>query len=130
MFGFIRETWPEAISVQGGSWLYNLEAYRRLFPPAYGELRRPPSGPVRLGGTSSWGQFLDYREAVKPDLRAAFLRNIETLDVDAPWLAFPMPALRTVAPIELFYDLDGLEGAGAGLVRRCAPCRRSPRPSA
>ena len=35
MFGFIRETWPEAISVQGGSWLYNLEAYRlRLLPAA------------------------------------------------------------------------------------------------
>jgi hypothetical protein len=107
MFGFIRETWPEAISVQGGSWLYNLEAYRRLFPAAYGESRRPPPVPIRLGGTSTWGQFLDHREAVKPDLRAAFLRNIETIDIAAPWRAFPLPALRTTAPIELFYDLYG-----------------------
>jgi hypothetical protein len=108
MFGFIRKTWPDARSVQGGSWLYNLEAYRRLFPAAYGDSRRPPPSPVRLGGTSSWGQFLDHREAVKSDLREAFLRNLQTIDVAAPWLAFPLPALRTSAPIELFYELYGI----------------------
>jgi hypothetical protein len=108
MFAFIHEAWPAARSVQGGSWLYNLEAYRRLFPPAYGGSRTPPPAPVRLGGTSSWGQFLDHREAVKPDLRTAFLRNIETIDVEAPWRAFPLPALRTTAPIGLFYDLYGV----------------------
>jgi len=60
---------------------------------------------VRLRGTSSWDQFLDHREAVKPDLRAAFLRKIETVDIAAPWRSFPLPALRVAAPIELFYDL-------------------------
>jgi hypothetical protein len=108
MFGYIREAWPDARSVQGGSWLYNLEAYRRLFPSAYGDSRRPPPSPVRLGGTSSWGQFLDHREAVKPDLREVFLRNLETIDTHAPWLAFPLPALRTSAPIKLFYELYGV----------------------
>jgi hypothetical protein len=108
MFGFIRETWPDALTVQGGSWLYNLEAYRRLFPAAYGDSRRPPPSPVRLGGTSSWGQFLDHREAVKPELREAFLRNLETMDVDAPWLAFPLRALMTSAPIGIFYAFYGV----------------------
>jgi hypothetical protein len=108
MFGFVRETWLDARPVQGGSWLYNLEAYRRLFPAAYGESRRPPPSPVRLGGTSSWGQFLDHREVVKPDLRDAFLRNLETMDVDAPWRAFPLPALRTSAPVELFHAFYGV----------------------
>jgi hypothetical protein len=108
MFAFVRETWPGANTVQGGSWLYNLDAYRRLFPGAYGDSRKPPSGPVGLAGTSSWGQFLDHREAVKPDLREAFLHNLETIDVAAPWRAFPLPALRTRAPIELFYDHYGV----------------------
>jgi len=40
MFAAIRESYPNANSVIGGSWLYNLEAYRRLFPPVYGESRR------------------------------------------------------------------------------------------
>ena len=38
----------------------------------------------------------------------AHLRNIETIDIEAPWRAFPLPALRTRAPIELFYDLYGV----------------------
>jgi hypothetical protein len=104
MFALVRETQPAAMTVQGGSWLYNLEAYRRLFPEAYGASRSPPER-VRLRGTSSWGQFLDHREAIKPDLRAAFLRNIETVDIAAPWRSFPLPALRVAAPIGLFYDL-------------------------
>ena len=123
---------PAARTVQGGSWLYNLEAYRRLFPVASRRpVVRPPPGRVRLGGTSSWGQFLDYREAVKPDLRAAFLRNIETLDVDAPWRAW-----STAAPGDdgMPIDLSATTSTGS---RRwpwpwspCAPCRRRPRPSA
>jgi hypothetical protein len=107
MFALVRESWPAARTVQGGSWLYNLEAYRRLFPAAYGDSRSAPER-VRLRGTSSWGRFLDHREAIKPDLRAAFLRNIETIDVEAPWRAFPLLALRTSAPIGLFYDLYGV----------------------
>ena len=63
---------------------------------------------MRLRGTSSWGQFLDHREAIKPDLRDTFLRNIETVDITAPWRSFPLPALRVAAPIGLFYDLYGV----------------------
>lgn len=107
MFAAIREAHATAKTVQGGSWLYNLEAYRRLFPAAYGGSRTPPAF-ARLRGTSSWGQFLDHREAIKPDLRAAFLRNIQSIDVAAPWRAFPLPVLRTTAPIGLFYDLYGV----------------------
>jgi hypothetical protein len=107
MFAAIRQAYPEARTVQGGSWLYNLEAYRRLFPAAYGDSRTPPEF-ARLRGTSSWGQFLDHSEALKPDLRAAFLRNIQTIDIAAPWRAFPLPALSASAPIGLFYDLYGV----------------------
>jgi hypothetical protein len=102
MFTFIRQNHPSAAIVEGASWLYNLEAYRRLFPPEYGASRyRPPR--VRLTGSSSWGQFLDHHGAVKPALREVFLRNLQAMDVAAPWLAFPLPALRTSAPVERFY---------------------------
>jgi hypothetical protein len=112
MFADVRGRHPEAAAVRGGSWLYNTSAYRRLFPQAYGESRRDP-GRVRLNGTSSWGQFLDHREAIKPAARDAFLENLAHLDPAAPWAAFPLRALYVRAPIGLFYDFYGLEPAPA-----------------
>ncbi|HEX2559621.1 hypothetical protein [Phenylobacterium sp.] len=112
LFAYVRERHPEAAFVRGGSWLYNTEAYRRLFPPAYGASRRAPER-VRLNGTSSWGQFLDHREATKPAARDAFLENLAGLDPAAPWTAFPLRALHVRAPIDLFYAFYGLAPAPA-----------------
>lgn len=108
MFDFVRRTHPDAKSVLGGSWLYNLEAYRRLFPPEYGASRRPPETPPRLSGASSWGQFLDHRDAFKPELGRRFLEAMDDLDPAAPWRSFPLPALRASAPVALFYAFYGL----------------------
>jgi hypothetical protein len=110
MFGQLQRLHPEAKTVTGGSWLYNLEAYRRLFPAQYGDSRVEPTPPVRLRGTSSWGQFLDFREQLKPDLCVRFRDNLRRLDPAAPWLAFPFLALRTRAPVEAFYGFYGLDG--------------------
>jgi hypothetical protein len=107
MFADLRARHPGTSEIRGGSWLYNTEAYRRLFPPAYGRSRRVAE-PVRLNGTSSWGQFLDHREAVKPAARDAFLANLVDLDPLAPWRVFPLRALKTRAPIKLFYAFYGL----------------------
>jgi hypothetical protein len=107
MFAAVRAAHPEAKTVRGGSWLYNLDAYRRLFPPEYGAARRPPPR-VGLNGTSSWGQLIDHTGAVKPDFADAFVRNLEHLDPAAPWLVFPLRALVTSAPIETFYRFYGL----------------------
>ena len=108
MFAFVRGTWPEARSVLGGSWLYNLEAYRRLFPPAYGASAQVPEGPVRLNGSSSWGQVLDHRGRVKPAVRDHLLARLDSLDPDAPWRAFPLRALLANAPIEAFFGHYGV----------------------
>ena len=108
MFACLRQDHPQAMTVTGGSWLYNLEAYRRLFPPVYGASRTAPTPPVRLRGTSSWGQFLDFRENLKPDLCVRFRDNLKRLDPKAPWLAFPMQPLRTRAPVEAFVAFYGL----------------------
>jgi hypothetical protein len=103
MFGHVRAHHPDAARVLGGSWLYNLEAYRRLFPPAYVASRFEPER-VRLDGTSSWGQFLDFRGFVKLNVRDAFLRNLATLDGAAPWRSFPLRALGVSSGIEQFYE--------------------------
>ncbi len=103
LFAFVREAYPTVRAVQGASWLYNLKAYRRLFPRAYGASRALPESPVRLSGSSSWGQVLDHRGAVKLEVRRQVLDNLDRLDIAAPWRVFPLPALRTFAPIEAFY---------------------------
>lgn len=107
MFAHIRARHPQAEVVKGGSWLYNLDAYRRLFPPAYAaSVFRPER--LRLDGTSSWGQLLDFHGQVKPAIRQALLDNLSRLDVDAPWEAFPLRALGAQCEIEAFYqDLIG-----------------------
>ena len=84
MFGHIQARHPSAREVMGGSWLYNLEAYRRLFPPDYAASAFLPPR-VRLDGTSSWGQLLDFRGCVKPAVRQALLDNIANLDRFPCW---------------------------------------------
>jgi hypothetical protein len=106
MFGFIRAHHPDARIVRGASWLYNLEAYRRLFPPDYAASIFAPEW-VRLDGTSSWGQLLDFRGLVKPAVRQALLDNLRDLDIAAPWTAFPLRALGAQSAIEPFYRLYG-----------------------
>lgn len=107
MFGHVRSHHPDARRVRGGSWLYNLPAYRRLFPAEYGASAIEPDR-VRLEGTSSWGQLLDFRGAVKPAVRQALLENVRLVDLDAPWKAFPLRALAVESAIEPFYRLyDG-----------------------
>lgn len=103
----LKREHPAARTISGGSWLYNTEAYRRLFPPDYAASRSRPER-LRLTGTSSWGQFLDHRGAIKPDLRRAFLDKLDQIDPDAPWRAFPLHALAASAPVEVFYAHYGV----------------------
>ncbi len=105
MFAFLLRTAPHARRVQGRSWLYHLEAYRRLYPAAYADSRRPAEGPMRLNGSSTWGQFIDRDGRVKADLRARFLAGLDRLDVERPWLAFPLQPLAVEAPIAAFHAL-------------------------
>ena len=105
MFTYVKQTYADAKEVRGGSWLYHLEAYRRLFPPVYGDSRQVQEGNTSFQGTSNWGQFLDHREGVKSALREQFLENLKKLEMHRLWEIFPLPAYRTHAPIQAFYDL-------------------------
>lgn len=108
MFGHVVKAWPQAKSIVGQSWLYNTEGYRRLFPKAYGDSRKPLEGPRTFHGLSTWGQFVDFRGRAKPDVAATFRRNLETLDVARPWLSFPFQVLTVTAPIAAFREEYGL----------------------
>lgn len=108
MFAHIRAAHPEASRVRGGSWLYRVEAYRRLFPPDYVASCTPAHGLMRFDGTSSWGQFIDRQGGVKPDLRDIFLRNLPSLDPKSAEDVFPLPAMRAEAPVGLFFEFYGV----------------------
>lgn len=105
MFQHIRSAHPEARSVMGVSWLYNLRAYTRLFPPAFGESIQPVSGPLHLNGSSTWGQVLDWRQQVKPAVRDELLRRLVDMDVAAPWRVFPLQAQVAMCDVQAFHDL-------------------------
>ncbi len=94
--------YPGAKAIRGTSWLYNTHAYCRLFPEAYVASRQPVGSSVRFTGSSSWGQFLDYRGQVKTQAIRIFEGNLSSLDAAAPWRSFPLQALRTQSDLGVF----------------------------
>jgi hypothetical protein len=110
MFASIKRRFPGAGYVEGRSWLYGTEAYRRLFPEAYVRSRTVIEGDTRFQGMARWGQFLDRDGNVKPPLKETFLRNIERMKVSRLWEVFPLPAYRLSAPIDVFYDHCRIDG--------------------
>lgn len=102
MFSWLAAEHPQARRVDGGSWLYNLEAYRRLFPPAFAASRDPRNGPPYLHGMSTWGQFIDFRGRIRTDARERLLAALPALDMAAPHRVFPYQVLFTSAPFEAF----------------------------
>ncbi|SDI09514.1 MULTISPECIES: hypothetical protein [Bradyrhizobium] len=108
MFAFIKARFPNAGYVEGRSWLYGTEAYRRLFPDDYAGSRVIIESGNRFQGMSRWGQVLDREGRVKPELKDKFLKNIERLNADRLWEAFPLPSFRVRAPIDVFYERGSL----------------------
>lgn len=99
---------PEARCIAGRSWLYNLEAYRRLFPADYVATRGPATPPLHLTGTSVWGQLIDAHDRVRPEIREAVLAALPALDPHAPWTAFPLQPLEVQAPLASFQAAFGV----------------------
>lgn len=108
MINHIGAACPDARAIRGRSWLYNMAAYRRLFPDDYTASATLASATNTLHGNSSWGQMIDSREAVRPELRDALLANLATLDPDAPWRAFPLQVLTVTAPLTSFVRFYGV----------------------
>jgi hypothetical protein len=103
LFDHVRDAWPHARVVNGNSWLYHFEQYRRLFPASFGCSRGVVRHSELIQGSSRWGQFLDFRSCVVPELRDNFLSNLARVDASHLCDAFPIPTYRTTAPVVDFY---------------------------
>ncbi|WP_395069837.1 hypothetical protein [Paraburkholderia silvatlantica] len=90
------------VLVHGTSWLYNVPAYRRIFPVAYLASARPVS---RLRALSLWGQFLDRNGCVRNDAAAMLLARIDRASAFTDLLScFPLQALAVQASVGVFAD--------------------------
>lgn len=108
LFAGVRAKVPQAKSVVGGSWLYHLEAYRRLFPPAFLASARPSPDP-ETRYLALWGQFLHRDGSLRLDSAARFGRCFEQKNTPADALGcFPFSVLYLEASLEIFYDFYGV----------------------
>jgi hypothetical protein len=108
MFAHIRQAVPAARTVLGNSWMYNLEAYRRLYPPAY-TASLPASEFDEFEFLALWGQCYDYDWQIKQPIAQELLRRVDTLaDLSQLRLCFPYQILNPECPIEEFYEFYGI----------------------
>lgn len=104
MFTSIHEEHPDAEMVIGSSWLYNLDAYKRLFPAEYGQSAKEADR-VYYTGRGLWGQFLDHEWQVNERTAATFLQRVEVAtNMQQCDRAFPYQLLFPKAPVALFYE--------------------------
>jgi hypothetical protein len=104
MFQQIQQRYPDAAQVQGGSWLYNWEAYKRLFPPVFGQSAQQQKKPG-LAGRAIWSQFLRRGWSIHEETVSLFLQRVSQLErVEDYPQCFPYPVLLTNAPITIFYE--------------------------
>jgi len=107
LFADVRRTRGIPVRVVGASWLYNIVAYRRLFPEAY--LATARVAERRFRHMPLWGQFVNRHGDVREDAVRQFrdrLAQQSTLEhVDE---CFPFQVLRLESPAAEFYDFFGV----------------------
>ncbi len=115
MFRDIKAKYPDAKYVSGRSNLYNLEAYRRLYPPTYevGNIDYNPE--LWKGQTDVWGQFLGGHDKApgeygfKQELADDFLEKAKQVPLDKLVDATSMPPRTAHGIIQDFYDFYGIK---------------------
>ena len=107
LFAHGQRTLHERVQVVGASWLYNLEAYRRLFPVSYVATARVIGD--RFQSMPLWGQFLDRYGETKESMTRPFLERLERQSsVERLHECFPLQVLAVEAPVREFYDCYGI----------------------
>ena len=108
MFAYISRFHPDAQFVEGFSWLYNYESYRRLFPPEYTDnMELISETPVRLH--SAWGQFIDSLGNLNLQRSTAFGQRVNAATTfDELFAAFPLKTYKPRADIKFFYSFYGV----------------------
>lgn len=107
MFRDVNKKHKNAKEVQGFSWLYNLESYKRLFPREYTKNCKIVLNWFKSGAL--WGQFLDSAGELKKDLASNFINCISNKEtIDGVEDCFPLKVLEPKAEIKYFYKFYGI----------------------
>jgi hypothetical protein len=107
LFAHVSQTHQGVRQVAGVSWLYNLPAYRRLFPETY--LASARVAGARFRNMPLWGQFVDRHGSVKQAGAATFLERLSRqTSLDKLAQCFPLQPLSVEAPVSDFYRFHRL----------------------
>jgi hypothetical protein len=107
LFANIKQTMGKTCRVVGASWLYNVAAYRRLFPESY--LATARAIQHRYRHMPLWGQFVNRHGEVRASMVCQFRErlgrqsSLERLDD-----CFPLQVLSLEAPVFEFCDFYGV----------------------
>jgi hypothetical protein len=94
-----------AKTLVGGSWLYHMQAYRQLFPPAFLQTAEPSLDPQETRYLALWGQFVNHLGEVRPAQAREFLDRLERArTLEESMLAFPYSVLHLEAPLDVFEE--------------------------
>ena len=97
----------QPLRVVGASWLYNLDAYRRLFPPSYLATAHVIRG--RFQHMPLWGQFVDRSGNIRDDKARQLMERLgRRSTVEALDDCFPFQVLSLEAPVAEFCEFYGV----------------------
>jgi hypothetical protein len=103
IFKAINNDLPEVTVVEGYSWLYNLEAYRRLFPSEYVKSGKVIKDDFR--SMDIWGQFIDSSYNIKTEFTANFVARLnKAATIRELKNIFEFYPVRVEAPISVFFE--------------------------
>ena len=103
LFTEIKQRHAEAQHVRGVSWLYNLEAYKRLFPPQYTDAMKIIDDEFQY--LALWGQFLLRDGKVRESLASSFLSCCcQQYSLEGLMHCFPYSVLQPSCSIAAFYE--------------------------
>jgi hypothetical protein len=101
LIAHVKSTANANARIAGVSWLYNLHAYRRLFPPAY--LASATVAANRFRNMPLWGQFIDYRGEIKRFAVDVFEQRLtKQEDIAQIERCFPLQPLAVEASLDVF----------------------------
>lgn len=111
MFTHIQAHVPLAATVLGNSWLYNLAAYQRVYPPAY-TAHLPAIQHDEFQYISLWGQCFDRNWQPKAEVTDELLRRLDRLaDLADLRSCFPYAVRRPQCEISEFYTFFAIDNA-------------------
>jgi hypothetical protein len=107
LFSHVKRHSSQPMRVIGASWLYNIDAYRRLFPASYMATAQVVGG--RFQHMPLWGQFVNRHGETNEGMQRRFLERLERQSsLDGLDQCFPFQVLSVEASTAEFYQFYGV----------------------